>query len=180
MISFSNTRTDYVSYDSRGKQIFQTIIRDNCTTGSFCDYNQSHTCIPAKAIGEPCLQDNECLTDSCIDSSNICGLAADAFHNVSLLVWVALAISIFLFVLVTLLLLWYLHRYQSKQEHEKARQFFEDANMFSKLAEDEKFNVKSMSPSSSTSRASGMIYLATPGSFMQRNLHKSTTSPSPS
>lgn len=174
-----DNRTDYVSYDSHGKQILQTIVRDNCTAGSYCNYKQSHMCISAKAVGEPCIQDNECMTDNCIDLSNTCGLAADSFNKVPVLVWIILSISIFLFVSVTLLLLWFLHRYQSNREHEKACRFFEHANRFCKLAvDDEKLNTKEISPSTSTSRASGMIYLATPGSFMQTNPHTSTMSQS--
>ncbi|KAI8578506.1 hypothetical protein K450DRAFT_247204 [Umbelopsis ramanniana AG] len=171
--------TNYVSYDSSGQQILQTIIRDNCTQGLYCDYTESHTCILAKAVGVSCTQDNECLSDNCVESNNTCGVAADSFHKVSAWVWVVLAISIFLFVVTTLLLLWFLHRYQSKQEHEKARRFFEQAQRFSKLAEDEKLNEKALKSSNSAYHTSGMIYLATPGS-MQFNPRKSNGSPSPS
>lgn len=172
-------RSNYISYDSHGRQIQQTIIRDNCTQGLYCDHTGSNTCIPAKTVGSPCVQDNECLSENCVWSTKTCGVAADSFHKVSVWVWVVLAISIFLFVITTLLLLWFLHRYQSKQEHKKARRFFEQAQRFSKLADDEKLNETALKNSNSAHHMPGMIYLATPGS-MQFHPRKTNLTPSPS
>jgi hypothetical protein len=173
-----NNSTNYTSYDSKGQQVFQTIIRDNCTIESYCDYQKTHLCVNSKALGSVCDQDNECLSDNCDEGTHKCEVAADSFHQVANWAWGVVASVIFIFVIITLLFLWLLHRYQSKREHERARKFFEQAKKFNIIAENEKL-LEAVAAPGSSSRAS-MIYLATPGSIMNGGNRRSLISQSSS
>ncbi|KAI9258538.1 hypothetical protein BY458DRAFT_440762 [Sporodiniella umbellata] len=123
-------RTDYMSYDAAGQGIRQTIVRDNCTEASYCD-DAKHVCIRSKALGSECWQDRECQSGTCSDDG-MCTNGPDVFHRIANWLWGVLAGTVFLFVLITLGVLWLLHRYQSRLEHQKSAKFFGDNDEFSK------------------------------------------------
>ncbi|KAG2173298.1 hypothetical protein INT43_004672 [Umbelopsis isabellina] len=160
--------TNYTSYDSKGNQVSQTIIRDNCTINTYCNYLNTRLCISSKGMGNACDQDIECLSDNCGEVTHKCEVAADSFHQVPHWAWGVVASVIFIFVVSTLLFLWLLHRYQSKKEHEKASRFFEEAKKFNMYAENAKLVERVLTPGAMpmTGTRASMIYLATPGSFM--------------
>ncbi|GAN01939.1 hypothetical protein MAM1_0014c01376 [Mucor ambiguus] len=120
----------YTSYDAAGDAIQQTIIRDNCTDGTWCS---GFLCIQSKDINAACDQDRECLSGTC-SNNGVCIVGPDVFHTIANWLWGVLATAVVLFVVLVLCLLWILHRYQSKQEHAKIVQFFGDNEEFSKYA----------------------------------------------
>ncbi|KAL9554703.1 hypothetical protein MBANPS3_002697 [Mucor bainieri] len=120
----------YTSYDAAGDAIQQTIIRDNCTDGTWCS---DFLCIQSKDVNAACDQDRECLSGTC-SNNGVCIVGPDVFHKIANWLWGVLATAIVLFVVLILCLLWILHRYQSKQEHAKIVQFFGDNEEFSKYA----------------------------------------------
>lgn len=141
-------RTDYISYDAAGLAVRQTIVRDNCTEASYCD-DQKHICIGSKPLGDDCWQDRECQSGTCSDDS-ICTNGPDVFHSIANWLWAILGSSVFVFVLLILGVLWLLHRYQSRLEHQKCAKFFGDNDEFSK-----KYQMYQQSDTS-------VVYLTTP------------------
>ncbi|KAG2237477.1 hypothetical protein INT48_005510 [Thamnidium elegans] len=157
-------RTDYTSYDAKGFALQQTIIRDNCTEGTYCN-DENHTCIGSKALEKACWQDRECLSGTCSDDG-YCMNGPDVFHTIATWLWAVLGCSIFVFVLLILGVLWILHRYQSRKEHEKSAKFFGDNDEFYKRyqmqqANDSTSRLVSTGELLSDSRAS-VVYLTTP------------------
>ncbi|OBZ84275.1 hypothetical protein A0J61_07675 [Choanephora cucurbitarum] len=122
--------TVYMTYDAAGEGLQQTIIRDNCTEGTYCD---NALCIQSKALGSSCEQDRECLSGTCSNDGS-CINGPDVFHKVQPWLWGVVGASVVLFVCLVLGLLWMLHRYQSKKEHEKISKFFGDNQEFAKHA----------------------------------------------
>ncbi|CEP18566.1 hypothetical protein [Parasitella parasitica] len=120
----------YTSYDAAGDSIQQTIIRDNCTDGTWCS---RFVCVQSKELNSACDQDRECLSGTC-SNNGVCIVGPDVFHKIANWLWGVLATAIVLFVVLVLCLLWILHRYQSKQEHAKIVRFFGDNEDFSKYA----------------------------------------------
>lgn len=108
----------------------QTIIRDNCTDGTYC---LSAVCVVSKGLNAECDQDRECLSGSC-SNSGFCIQGPDVFHVIKPWLWGVLGTAIVIFVLLVLGLLWILHRYQSRKEHAKKHKFFGDNEEFSKYA----------------------------------------------
>ncbi|KAI8076263.1 hypothetical protein BDF21DRAFT_342560 [Thamnidium elegans] len=123
--------TVYTAYDGIGDAIQQTIIRDNCTEGTFCDLDS--TCIQSKPNNAACLQDRECLSNTC-SNSDICINGPEMFRKIKAWLWGVLAACIVIFVCFILALLWFLHRYQSNKEHAKISKFFGDNDEFAKYA----------------------------------------------
>ncbi|PHZ09546.1 uncharacterized protein RHIMIDRAFT_206573 [Rhizopus microsporus ATCC 52813] len=121
-------RTDYISYDAGGFTIKQTIIRDNCTEETYCDY---FVCIKSKEIGSNCWQDRECLSGTCSDEG-VCITGPGVFHTIANWLWAVVGCSVCAFVIVTLGVLWLLHRYQRRIEQEKYVKFFGDNDKFLK------------------------------------------------
>lgn len=160
-------RTDYISYDAKGFALKQTIIRDNCTEGTYCN-DDTHVCISSLPLDAACWQDRECLSGTCSDDGK-CINGPDVFHTIARWLWAVLACSIFVFVLLILGVLWILHRYQSRMEHEKAAKFFGDNDEFYKryqMRQNESSyglvaNNQSTDSVSSDKRAS-VVYLTTP------------------
>ncbi|KAI8638582.1 hypothetical protein BD408DRAFT_422789 [Parasitella parasitica] len=152
-------RTDYVSYDAKGLAVQQTIIRDNCTEGSWCD---NHLCAVSNPVGSSCWQDRECITGYCTDDGT-CINGPDVFHKIANWLWAVLGCSVLVFVTVILGFLWILHRYQSKKEHEKAAKFFGDNDEFLKKYQmmQHQDDTASTSRLVEDSRAS-VVYLTTP------------------
>ncbi|KAI8098036.1 uncharacterized protein B0P05DRAFT_461075, partial [Gilbertella persicaria] len=145
-------RTDYVSYDAKGFAVQQIIIRDNCTEGTWCS-DTSHTCTSSLPLGATCWQDRECLSETCSDEGK-CITGPDVFHTIANWLWIVLGCAVLVFVLTILGMLWLLHRYQSRKEHEKVLKFFGDNDEFFK-----KYN--SSTAQLCSSRAS-VVYLTTP------------------
>jgi cbb3-type cytochrome oxidase subunit 3 len=149
-------RTDYVSYDAKGFAVQQTIIRDNCTEGTWC--NDNHVCVSSFGLGEPCWQDRECISGTCNDDG-VCINGPDVFHKIANWLWAVLGCSVFVFVLIVLGILWILHRYQSRKEHEKAAKFFGDNEEFyKKMHQDDTSSTVRLFDDNRTS----VVYLATP------------------
>lgn len=123
-------RTQYVSYDAEGDAELQTIVRDNCTDGTYC---VNEACVSSKANGATCSQDRECVSNTC-NPDGMCVNGPDVFHQIAAWLWGVLGASVFVFILIVLLLLWALQRYQSKKEHEKVGKFFGDNEEFAKYA----------------------------------------------
>ncbi|OBZ85962.1 hypothetical protein A0J61_05991 [Choanephora cucurbitarum] len=146
-------RTDYVSYDAKGFSVQQTIIRDNCTEGTWCN-EATNSCIASLPLGASCWQDRECLSETCSDEGK-CINGPDAFHTIAGWLWTLLGCAVLVFVLGILSILWLLHRYQSRKEHEKILKFFGDNDEFFK-----RYNNNSAAELCSN-RAS-VVYLTTP------------------
>lgn len=154
-------RTDYVSYDAKGLAVQQTIIRDNCTEGTWCD---NHICIASKAVGSSCWQDRECITGYCTDDGT-CINGPDVFHSIATWLWAVLGCSVLVFVIVILGVLWILHRYQSRKEHEKAAKFFGDNDEFFKKYQMMQHQDDATSTSrlfDGSSNRTSVVYLTTP------------------
>lgn len=154
--------TQYVSYDAEGNAVEQVIIRDNCTTGTYCDSN--YKCITSKPIGQTCQQDRECLSGTC-SNSGVCVNGPDVFHTIPAWLWAVVGVAVFLFVLLILGLLWVLHRYQSKKEREKIEKFFGDNEEFAKYAmlEHDELQDGTIAPlRKRTDSRTSMVFLATP------------------
>lgn len=138
----------------------QTIIRDNCTEGTWCNNN---ACILSLPLDSDCWQDRECLSGTCSDDGK-CINGPDVFHTIANWLWIILGCSVFVFVALILGVLWILHRYQSKKEHEKMAKFFGDNDEFYK-----KYQMMTTSTSNlvslkeeSDSRNASVVYLTTP------------------
>ncbi|ORY95237.1 hypothetical protein BCR43DRAFT_492665 [Syncephalastrum racemosum] len=167
----SSDITDYISYDAEGYAVHQRIIRDNCTTGTWC---QTTTCVQAKQLGAPCEQDRECLSNTC-SPDGMCINGPDVFHTVPGWLWGVLGVAVFLFVLLILIMLYFLQRYQSKKERAKLLKFFGDNEEFAKYAmlendddctlpppqQQHQISEKQQDVSKTGSRTS-MVYLGTP------------------
>ncbi|ORZ17838.1 hypothetical protein BCR42DRAFT_412607 [Absidia repens] len=125
-----NDTTQYVSYDAEGDAELQTIIRDNCTDGTYC---VNELCVSSKANGASCSQDRECVSNTC-NPDGVCVTGPDVFHQIAAWLWGVLGASVFVFILIVLLLLWALQRYQSRKEHAKIGKFFGDNEEFAKYA----------------------------------------------
>ncbi|GAA5800149.1 hypothetical protein HPULCUR_005574 [Helicostylum pulchrum] len=158
-------RTDYTSYDAKGFALQQTIIRDNCTEGTYCN-DETQICVGSKPLDKVCWQDRECLSGTCSDDG-YCMNGPDVFHTIANWLWAVLGCSIFVFVLFILGVLWILHRYQSRKEHEKSAKFFGDNDEFYKRYQMQQGNdstsrlVSTGELLSDSSRAS-VVYLTTP------------------
>ncbi|KAI7865180.1 hypothetical protein BDF14DRAFT_1875670 [Spinellus fusiger] len=124
-------RTTYISYNAGGFAIEQTIVRDNCTLGTYC--GDISACIPSKPIQESCSQDRECLSGTC-SNGGLCVNGPEIFHTIQPWLWGVLAAAVAVFVCVILGALWVLHRYQSNKEHEKIAKFFGDNEQFGRYA----------------------------------------------
>ncbi|KAI9310302.1 hypothetical protein BX666DRAFT_1841760, partial [Dichotomocladium elegans] len=151
--SCGSDTTLYVTYDADYYAVQQVIIRDNCTQGTYCaDTDQ---CIPSKPLGATCNQDRECLSEYC-SNGGTCINGPDVFHKIPNWLWGVVGAAIIIFVLLTLLLLWFLHRYQSKKEHAKILKFFGDNEEFAKFAmlEGDYFTAPS--------QRADVVFLATP------------------
>ncbi|KAI9010007.1 hypothetical protein CLU79DRAFT_710764 [Phycomyces nitens] len=131
--SCGSDTTNYVSYDAEGFAVQQTIIRDNCTIGSYCEDQSSYACIPSKANGLACNQDRECISGTC-SNDGTCVNGPDVFHTIQPWLWGVLGAAVTVFVLMILGALWVLHRYQSNLEHEKIAKFFGDNEEFGRYA----------------------------------------------
>ncbi|KAI9348819.1 hypothetical protein BD770DRAFT_395043 [Pilaira anomala] len=123
----------YTTYDADGDDFQQTIIRDNCTEGTYCDLEGGSSCIESKPNNAVCSQDRECLSNTC-SNSGVCINGPDMFRKIKTWIWGILGASIVLFVCFVLGLLWFLHRYQSNKEHAKISKFFGDNEEFAKYA----------------------------------------------
>lgn len=167
-INFPNS-TSYLSYDASGQSVQQTIIRDNCTSGTYCDLNSSYTCTVSKPNNSPCQQDRECLSNTC-SADDICINGPDVFHQIKTWLWGVLGTSIIIFVVLILGVLWILHRYQSRKEHAKIVKFFGDNEEFAKYAMMANDNDSTSSFNDDYSRANmplndtrtSVVYLTTP------------------
>lgn len=158
----------YSTLDREGNDVQQLIIRDNCTTGTYC---VNDACISAKPLGAECEQDRECLSEYC-SSDLTCVNGPDVFHTVPAWLWGVLGTAVVLFVLLILVILWFLHRYQSKKENAQRLKFFGDNEEFAKYAmlendDDDPLLVSQQRPGMD-SRTS--IYLQTPDYDESHNL----------
>ncbi|KAI8391297.1 uncharacterized protein BYT42DRAFT_556380 [Radiomyces spectabilis] len=156
--------TNFVTYDAQGYAIHQTIIRDNCTTGAYCDEQRTSTCITAKPNGQFCNQDRECLSETC-HADGICINGPEVFRMIPSWLWGVVGLSIVLFVLLTMGALWILQRYQSRKEHEKIAKFFGDNEEFAKhaLMDHDSQSTEGLTRSSPPTEGHGsFVYLATP------------------
>lgn len=145
----------------------QTIIRDNCTDGTYC---LGSTCVVSKPLNSACDQDRECLSGSC-SNEGFCIQGPDVFHVIKAWLWGVLGTAVVVFVLLVLGLLWILHRYQSKKEHAKIMKFFGDNEEFSKYAllnEQEEVN----------SNRTSVLFLTTPDYLKSQALSTSHKNPS--
>ncbi|KAI9307399.1 hypothetical protein BJ944DRAFT_158133, partial [Cunninghamella echinulata] len=159
-----NDTTQYVSYDAEGYAELQTIVRDNCTDGTYC---VNEACVKAKDNGAACDQDRECISETC-GSDGYCIMGPDVFHAIATWLWGVLGAAVVIFMIIILLLLWALQRYQSKKEKLKVRKFFGDNEEFAKYAmlDDDSLydDTAQLQPPASLNeknRAS-MVYLTTP------------------
>ncbi|CAO3615491.1 unnamed protein product [Cunninghamella echinulata] len=159
-----NDTTQYVSYDAEGYAELQTIVRDNCTDGTYCI---NEACVKAKDNGAACEQDRECNSETC-GSDGYCIMGPDVFHAIATWLWGVLGAAVVIFMIIILLLLWALQRYQSKKEKLKVRKFFGDNEEFAKYAmlDDDSLydDTAQLQPPASLNeknRAS-MVYLTTP------------------
>ncbi|KAI8997397.1 hypothetical protein BDB01DRAFT_840732 [Pilobolus umbonatus] len=169
--------TTYVAYNAIGNEIEQVIIRDNCTEGTYCDLSDA-LCIPSKPNGSACQQDRECLSGTCAEQ-DICINGPDVFRKIEDWLWNVLGVSILLFVLLVLAILWMLHRYQSKKEHEKILAFFENNDNFARYAMIENENtVYSERNSGSNSGRTSLVYLTTPDYNKSQSLSTTRLDPS--
>lgn len=162
--------TVYTTYDQDGESFQQTIIRDNCTEGTYCDLTSTFTCVNSKPNKSPCEQDRECLSNTC-SNDGYCINGPDTFHQIKAWLWGVLGSSVVVFVCLILGMLWILHRYQSKKEHAKIVKFFGDNEEFAKYAmmhdndsnsvftdSDSKVNL----PLNNNDPRSEVVYLTTP------------------
>ncbi|KAI8979085.1 hypothetical protein BDF20DRAFT_973868 [Mycotypha africana] len=157
--------TTYITNDATGVEMEQTIIRDNCTDGHYCDNHDSFTCIWSKQNGLPCHQDRECLSGTC-SNEGVCVDGPDIFHPIPAWSWGVFALAIVLFILIVLSGLWVLHRYQSKLVHQKRIKFFDDNEAFGKYASLASTNQLSMQ------QPQGFIYLTTPDYYTSQALSR--------
>ena len=111
-------------------------------------------------MDSPCWQDRECISGTCSDDG-YCVNGPDVFHSIAKWLWAVLACSIFVFVLLILGVLWILHRYQSRMEHEKAAKFFGDNDEFYKRYQMQQSSEGLVDDHVSDKRAS-VVYLITP------------------
>ncbi|ORY91246.1 hypothetical protein BCR43DRAFT_101602 [Syncephalastrum racemosum] len=160
--------TMYSTMDREGNEVQQLIIRDNCTTGTYC---VNDACTKAKDLGAECQQDRECLSEYC-SADLTCVNGPDVFHTVPAWLWGVLGTAVVLFVLLILTVLWFLHRYQSKKENAQRLKFFGDNEEFAKYAmlendDDDPLLVSQQRPGMD-SRTS--IYLQTPDYDESHNL----------
>ncbi|KAG0789187.1 hypothetical protein G6F22_006784 [Rhizopus arrhizus] len=159
--------TVYYSQDADENMVQQTIIRDNCTDGTYC---LGSTCVVSKPLNSACDQDRECLSGSC-SNDGLCIQGPDVFHVIKTWLWGVLGTAVVVFVLLVLGLLWILHRYQSKKEHAKIMKFFGDNEEFSKYAllnEQEEVN----------SNRTSVLFLTTPDYLKSQALSTSHKNPS--
>ncbi|KAG1617513.1 hypothetical protein G6F46_004612 [Rhizopus delemar] len=159
--------TVYYSQDADENMVQQTIIRDNCTDGTYC---LGSTCVVSKPLNSACDQDRECLSGSC-SNEGFCIQGPDVFHVIKAWLWGVLGTAVVVFVLLVLGLLWILHRYQSKKEHAKIMKFFGDNEEFSKYAllnEQEEVN----------SNRTSVLFLTTPDYLKSQALSTSHKNPS--
>jgi hypothetical protein len=91
------------------------------------------------------------VTQYCSDDGK-CINGPDTFHKIATWLWAVLGCSVFVFVMVVLGLLWILHRYQSRKEHEKSEKFFGDNDEF----------FKKYQMSDHTENRQSVVYLTTP------------------
>ncbi|KAL1919286.1 uncharacterized protein VTP21DRAFT_1979 [Calcarisporiella thermophila] len=125
-------RTEYRRASYNGEQsIIQTIIRDDCSHGTFCDLNTLR-CVNARPNGWACDQDRECVSESCNDR-NVCDDPPDSYRKAPPWIYVMISIGVFIFVLFTLLLLWLLHRHHRRIIHAKRARFFQQQEFFRQM-----------------------------------------------
>ena len=150
----------YVSYDRDMYAVQQIIIRDNCTSGTYCT---DHLCIEGKANGGACEQDRECISEYC-STDGICVNGPDVFHTIPNWLWGVLGAAVVIFVLLILLVLWFLHRYQSRKEHAKMTKFFGDNEEFAKYAmlENDDMPLVDQQQSTAMDSRTSVVYLTTP------------------
>ncbi|KAI7860108.1 hypothetical protein BDC45DRAFT_495702 [Circinella umbellata] len=152
--------TMYVSYDADNYAVQQIIIRDNCTSGTYCINDQ---CIESKPNGAECEQDRECISEYCNTGGN-CVNGPDVFHVIPTWLWGVLGAAVVIFVLIILVVLWFLHRYQSKKEHAKMAKFFGDNEEFAKYAmlENDDMPLVDQRSSPAMDSRTSVVYLTTP------------------
>ncbi|KAG2195422.1 hypothetical protein INT47_002861 [Mucor saturninus] len=172
--------TTYTSYDAAGDAIQQTIIRDNCTEGTYCDLDGPFTCIDSKPLQSSCQQDRECLSNTC-SYNDVCITGPDVFRKIKAWLWGVLGACVIIFVCFILGILWVLHRYQSRKEHEKISKFFGDNEEFAKYAmmneNDSASSFTEIDPNMPlTDGRNSVVYLTTPDYLKSQSLSNKKSS----
>ncbi|PWN51277.1 hypothetical protein IE53DRAFT_306555, partial [Violaceomyces palustris] len=68
--------TQYLGYDADGKEVVDTVSRDNCHDALYCD-ETTLVCLAEKNIGEPCQSDRQCRQFNC-NREKVCDIPPEA------------------------------------------------------------------------------------------------------
>ncbi|PWN40670.1 hypothetical protein IE81DRAFT_293049 [Ceraceosorus guamensis] len=99
--------TQYLGYDMNGKEVGETVSRDDCHEGLYCD-STSSTCMAEKPYGEGCGSDRECTEYNC-NSRHLCDLPPEAPHRLPSWAFGLVGLGIFAFLAMTVTLLYRTH-----------------------------------------------------------------------
>ncbi|KAI0779978.1 hypothetical protein C8Q74DRAFT_1456343 [Fomes fomentarius] len=119
--------TAYTAYGPNGEFI-DIVSRGNCKVGLYCDAQQL-VCVQAKAIGEKCEADKECLTYNCLEDGT-CGRTTDTPIKVGTWVYIVVGVCIFGGMAGTLVALYIVHKKNRTAEREKRLQYWREQNAF--------------------------------------------------
>ncbi|KAK0523065.1 hypothetical protein OC842_006275 [Tilletia horrida] len=116
--------TQYLGYDSNGKEVVDTVSRDNCRDKLFCD-EQTRVCLPEKIQGESCAADRECLEFNC-NTKGVCDLPPEAPNRLPAWAFVLIGLAILSSLLFTVYGLYRVHLAHRASRAEEIDRYFSE------------------------------------------------------
>ncbi|KAE8226874.1 hypothetical protein CF319_g572 [Tilletia indica] len=116
--------TQYLGYDSDGKEVIDTVSRDNCRDRLYCD-EQTRVCLPEKMQAESCTADRECLEFNC-NSKGLCDLPPEAPNRLPPWAFVLIALAILSSLIVTVVALYRVHTAHRSARAEEIDRYFSE------------------------------------------------------
>ncbi|KAE8203343.1 hypothetical protein CF328_g1707 [Tilletia controversa] len=116
--------TQYLGYDSDGKEVVDTVSRDNCRDQLYCD-EQTRVCLPEKMQAQACTADRECLEFNC-NSKGVCDLPPEAPNRLPPWAFVLIAIAILSSLIFTVFGLYRVHISHRSARAEEIDRYFSE------------------------------------------------------
>ncbi|KAK0547817.1 hypothetical protein OC845_003909 [Tilletia horrida] len=116
--------TQYLGYDSDGREVIDTVSRDNCLDRLYCD-EQTRVCLPEKAQGAACAADRECLEFNC-NSRGLCDLPPEAPNRLPAWAFVLIGLAILCSLLGTVYGLYKVHLAHRANRAEEIDRYFSE------------------------------------------------------
>ncbi|KAF8339642.1 uncharacterized protein EI90DRAFT_2907111 [Cantharellus anzutake] len=121
--------TLYLALSSTGRQLSNTIYRDNCMApGLYCDLKSS-TCAFAKLVGASCARDIECRSYNC-GLRGLCEVPPGSPVELSPLTYSVILTLLFLGIVSVIVSLYFIHSRQRIKRQKEFKKYFREQTSF--------------------------------------------------